>query len=101
MACVEIENTDTPALLINHQLTAAVVDELRQRDLKKGKHGPSILQRNPISRTLYDHSTHRMYLGMKNGEIFFWEIRRRCLDTSTPQISGHSEHRMVGRHMVC
>jgi hypothetical protein len=42
-----------------------------------------------------------MYLGMKNGEIFFWEIRRRCLDTSTPQISGHSEHRMVGRHMVC
>jgi hypothetical protein len=100
MANVEDVSADAPALQINHQLTAAVLDELRQRDLKKGNHGPSLVQKNPISSTLYDGSTHRMYIGMQNGEIFFWNIRRRCVDTSIAQISGHSEHRMVGRHMV-
>lgn len=92
---------DAPAVEINHDMDIHVSEELMKRDMKKGKHGPSVIRENPIVSSMYDCGAQRLYVGMLQGDIIYWDLRlARGSGISDAKFRSHSAHRTVGRHAV-
>lgn len=101
MALFEDEDDDIPAIELDNLLTVEVVPELKKRDLKKGKHGPSIIRENPIVSSIYDAGTQRIYVGMSHGDVIYWDFRLAAVPGEPElQVRSHSAHRTVGQHAV-
>ena len=99
MVCGELDDDDAPALQVVHQLTVAVPSELKQRDLKPGRHGPVQRQNNPIISSMYESEAHRVYCGLQLGDIVFWQLRVGSED-GVQTVQGHASARHVGKHSV-
>lgn len=93
------EDDDAPALQLVHELTIAVPNDLKQRELRPGRHGPSLRQSNPIVSSLYEGDARRVFCGLQLGDIVFWQLRVG-LEDGVETVQGHGSVRHVGKHSV-
>jgi hypothetical protein len=101
MVPYENDEDDYPAVEINHDMDIHVSDELMKRDMKNGKHGPTVIRDNPIVSSMYDCGAQRLYVGMIQGDIIYWDLRlARGSGIADAKFRAHSTHRTVGRHAV-
>ena len=90
MAVLQDEEDDLPAVEVNFVAQANVPERLMRKDLKKGKHGPSIIRENKTVSSTYDATQRRLFVGMDQGEVLWWQLRSGSL----------SQEHVVGSHTV-
>lgn len=96
---IEAED-DAPSMEIDMELSMRISPELRTHTTRTGRHGPAVSRENRIVCLIHDPQLHRVYIGMQLGQVLFWDMKQSGQGADTKLYTGHSSHRLVGRHSV-
>jgi hypothetical protein len=97
----EAVTADTPALEVELELELLVTEEMLKRDIKVGRHGPSLIRDNSVVSMIYEARTHRIFAGMQLGDILCWDLKYPQRNNGNVLYSAYSQPKIIGQHAVC